>query len=530
MLKTSKLLFWILSILFVSSLWAFEGSEGTISISKGLIGGDLTIDNAQGGTYSVDLVISPYPTSQGAGGTTDANTGVLYEGSWPPIVDINFPQNNYSTQNTNITMTYSGIDFDGDLNAYYVKLDSGNWVNNGLNTSYSFNNLSTGSHTLYLKADDSMGLESKIKSVNIMIISSGTPGTSSERRYGSGVSEHYDIIQNKIVVEALKPCQTCEIPKQLIPINKEKLKIIKITEITLLVRNLKKAIKADLKITINVKNISNEKINSITIRDNIDKSLAETADKIKFEQAPKIIKKDPLVEWKIAELEPGQDINFIYYIEKITNKDVLEPDIIEYLKQLDVPVGLERKIEKTNYTCQKSCDDGNPCTEDYCIQNKCFHKQICGAYCGQDAICNKGQCQKIEKKQITKSFILPQHLIPLIMILALAVFFLIIKQKKHKEKMRKRAIELAQEAMLKRKKKEVEKIKKQKIMQQIINKKESKKPRKQIKKMKEKQKIEKKPKSTKKKNTKKRKTRKKIEKTKTKKKLQKRPIRRIKRR
>jgi len=66
---------------------------------------------------------------------------------------------------TSASFSWSGTDTGGSgLSKYYIKLDSGSWIDKGTSTSHTFTGLSNGWHTVYLYAVDGVGNASQTKS------------------------------------------------------------------------------------------------------------------------------------------------------------------------------------------------------------------------------------------------------------------------------------------------------------------------------------------------------------------------------
>ena len=89
----------------------------------------------------------------------------LWEAGWehginidnePPTVRISSPSNNSYIASNDVTVTWTGND-NTYIDHYEICLDSGNWINVELNTSYTFTGLSNGVHEVSVKAYDVPG-------------------------------------------------------------------------------------------------------------------------------------------------------------------------------------------------------------------------------------------------------------------------------------------------------------------------------------------------------------------------------------
>ena len=74
----------------------------------------------------------------------------------PPTVSIISPSNGAEVTTCNVTVEWNGSD-DTGIDHFEVRLDGGSWINVGTNTSYTFTDLSEGSHTVEVRAFDEAG-------------------------------------------------------------------------------------------------------------------------------------------------------------------------------------------------------------------------------------------------------------------------------------------------------------------------------------------------------------------------------------
>ncbi|MHA1616838.1 MAG: Ig-like domain-containing protein [Candidatus Njordarchaeales archaeon] len=85
-----------------------------------------------------------------------------------PKVTITQPLNNTITNETSITIRWSGTDEYSGIHHYELSIDNGSWINVGSNTSYTAENLSYGQHIICVKAIDHAG-NVNISSIYIII-------------------------------------------------------------------------------------------------------------------------------------------------------------------------------------------------------------------------------------------------------------------------------------------------------------------------------------------------------------------------
>ena len=78
------------------------------------------------------------------------------DGTPPSLVIINPKFDSYINIST-VKIEWTGADVGMGLDYFEIKLDNGNWIDIGKNTSYIYSSLTEGEHTVYLKAMDTMG-------------------------------------------------------------------------------------------------------------------------------------------------------------------------------------------------------------------------------------------------------------------------------------------------------------------------------------------------------------------------------------
>ncbi|MDD5147986.1 MAG: hypothetical protein PHH08_00805, partial [Candidatus ainarchaeum sp.] len=94
-----------------------------------------------------------------------------------------------------------------------------------------------------------------------------------------------------------------------------------------------------------------------------------------------VLQADPVIEF-IATGKLGKEISFSYSIaKKIVDKNIFTTPIV--LNQTAL----------VSVTCEKGCDDKNPCTKDQCINEKCIFFMVQdNTPCGYAQKCRKGIC------------------------------------------------------------------------------------------------------------------------------------------
>ncbi len=145
------------------------------------IDGDTTISLNAGQTKNVDVKITiPSSVSDGDymdirlratsqnGGQTDSDSmSVTFVE--PPYVEITRPVNGAIIYVDRVTVEWEG---EGGIDTYWIRLGDGSWINVGTSTSYTFENLSTGRYTVYVRArkDGVYGYDSVTFEIDMMEI------------------------------------------------------------------------------------------------------------------------------------------------------------------------------------------------------------------------------------------------------------------------------------------------------------------------------------------------------------------------
>ncbi len=114
--------------------------------------------------------------------------------SIPPIIKITQPSNNAILDSGDITIKWVGWDNQSGINHYEIKIDDGNWVNVGKNTSYRVY-LSVGKHTIIVKAVDNAGNSATSKiNIEISAPAGGGSGEGGETTNPSGKATNWLLI------------------------------------------------------------------------------------------------------------------------------------------------------------------------------------------------------------------------------------------------------------------------------------------------------------------------------------------------
>jgi V8-like Glu-specific endopeptidase len=78
-------------------------------------------------------------------------------GSKPLELNITSPTQGSEINSRNVTVSWEGSNSDSGLSAYQIKLDEGDWMDNGISSNYEFAGLNDGNHTVQIKSVDKLG-------------------------------------------------------------------------------------------------------------------------------------------------------------------------------------------------------------------------------------------------------------------------------------------------------------------------------------------------------------------------------------
>jgi len=113
----------------------------------------------------------------------------------PPIISIKFPKNGSEIKSSRIAVAWSGFDEMSGVDHYEVRLDENLWINVATNTTYTFSQLSDGTHKIDIKVIDKIGNNKQARivfSVNTSLI--GRPGWADDMIFFSTIGIFMAII------------------------------------------------------------------------------------------------------------------------------------------------------------------------------------------------------------------------------------------------------------------------------------------------------------------------------------------------
>ncbi len=141
-------------------------------------------------------------------------------------------------------------------------------------------------------------------------------------------------------------------------------------------------------ITLTISNASGKTLKNVKILEEIPKSAAETATKLRGNFS--VLLDDPIIEFDTKTLSPGETISFSYYIDEEVSQAALNDysaPVVSNAEEEEIPVESCAGV---------NCDDGNPCTNDSCSEGNCSYVQVADSTsCGFGNECKAGTCVAI---------------------------------------------------------------------------------------------------------------------------------------
>ncbi len=389
-----------------------------------------------------------YFCSDSIGNTTDVNSVHVYIDKINPI--LNLLVTSITTNGLNAQITFTATTLSG-IKKYWISKDNGaTWTNNGTSTTYSFSISSATqlpySQPVWIKATNNADQNTTIQTVTVTFTSASgnqneycgdlqcnaeeTPATcpiDCSAICGDGActgSETIDTcpedcarICGDEICSASENCDVCTedcgqcnkpLPIQgtiiaqffqnATPNQKQITEILTQNKLEHLIQNALEIMPnfeitrtiiltqlTDLSyqthITITVKNKTSYKLTGLAILETVPKSLAQTASEITSNNELIVLQEDPVLEFVITG-QLSKETSFYYLL----NKKLEDQNIFL------TPIVLNQAIKKTT-TCDKGCDDKNPCTKDQCINENCVYFLIPdNTPCGYAQKCRKGIC------------------------------------------------------------------------------------------------------------------------------------------
>ncbi len=140
-----------------------------------------------------------------------------------------------------------------------------------------------------------------------------------------------------------------------------------------------------------IENKTEKKLVNVRTVVEVPKSFAQKAADISSDLEFTVLKDDPIIEFIIPEIAPGESYEITYSVAKKVSEsklsEVKQPLIVTFTEEEVIPEDLCKGV---------NCDDNNPCTYDYCEKGVCYWDMYDdGTVCGDGKECIRGECKVI---------------------------------------------------------------------------------------------------------------------------------------
>ncbi|MCX6798872.1 MAG: hypothetical protein NTW59_02120 [Candidatus Diapherotrites archaeon] len=369
------------------------------------------IVSSSGGAGSSDYNINISVGQQAVGTASSANY-VTYMGFYfgssdttAPEVTILSPTQSVTTGNT-VTFSFIGTDDASAIAKYWVKIDSGNWIDNGTATTYTFS-IGSGQvlpveHTFYVKAtnDAVPDLNSAVASKTLRFESatSGAGGPGAGAAPG-GATEALEPIEIFNAIRTFTPLAEPSIPvldQTVQGVDLQKKRFAAPDELLINRRiNVFALMGAGgvssywHKVFIEVWNIGSAPLFGLEVIEGIGKEIVASAAEIHSSDSFEVIEPDPVLRFFVGDMQPGEKKTVSYDFNRSPEQG---PVTQEMFNKMGSPTALV-VLQPGDACLGVYCNDSNPCTRDYCSKGECvFAPMNEGAKCMEGRVCQRGVC------------------------------------------------------------------------------------------------------------------------------------------
>ena len=377
-----------------------------------------TINYGSWQTYSTKILVNYDGNYAIDFNSTDTATNRESTQTYYVLVDKTLPTVTITNTSTSVSsspfvMTYTGSDSNGSITKYWVSSDGNTYIDNGLNTSYTFGfDTSTSStRTYFVKATDASDRNSTAVSISI---SFSIPTSGSNQQFVCGDAS-CDGSENGLTCPA--DCGTSKVVKE--TVFTQTFKQATPEDIISLLENagiasdtisqtldLQKELTIDRTITgtkliegsttqyqthvrIRLTNNSSAPLNEAFLIEEVPKNIVENASLIHSSKSFTILKNDPIIQFSLGNISLGETVEIQYYAPLL----ISESQATEFSKGVLIA---EFEPETATDLCANTyCEDNNPCTTNTCVNGLCKYTTTPnGTTCGSNKQCLNGICQE----------------------------------------------------------------------------------------------------------------------------------------
>ncbi len=408
------------------------------------------------GNYYIDINVADFTTADVIrDSNTDSSDGSFAVDNDVGTPTITSPRDGYTTESNRLTLSYTSSE--PNIKKYWLRMDTGDWIDNGTNTSYTFTLLSAGTHTFSLIVENQADQNSSTASISVRFWSAeasvcgdgsctGNETATTCPRDCSAVCGDSACTHTESITTCPQDCgpavvcgdgtcegdetylncpQDCPTPPEVVretifeetftgkPTADEIVTIL--TEAGASQNAIEKAsqavgkttverhVKVD-KITDGEGNVSYSTTMTITVKNPGSKKLkaVKVVEKIPKSVALNASEISSTVTFEVLKDDPivKFDLGSISAGENkqlsyTVVKEVTEKQIGEFSQPI-VSEAEEEVAPIVKCTVDADCDDANPCTNDVCVEGECSFIPVAdGTTCGYGKECRIGVCKAV---------------------------------------------------------------------------------------------------------------------------------------
>lgn len=370
---------------------------------------DWNISGISDGNYYLHITVSDGVSVDQ--NTSDVSVGIDNSGPSVSITSTNV------SQSTGYGLSYSGSDSQSGVKNYWVREGSGDWIDNGTNTSYSFS-ISPAErlpayHSYGVKVTNNADANSDEATIQVRFESASGGGWSppspdaniideDSNTIGSGEQDVSKEVEREIAFsfeQRLSVPASAYVPLVVqTPLELEKTgRRLALQEEVGVTRKLK--IFSELvegkvfynhEFELSVKNTSGRTLKNVKVMESIPKKIAQNAGLVESSREFEVLKEDPVIEFFAGSISAGKSVNVNYNIAE-KKKNPISKSSFESIGPAVVTI----ELSEGDVCLGVLCDDENPCTNDYCVKGECkFSPSNEGKTCADNKVCAAGQCVK----------------------------------------------------------------------------------------------------------------------------------------
>jgi hypothetical protein len=313
-----------------------------------------------------------------------------------PTITITSPPNGHTQKSTTITLHYTATDTNSGIAKYYIKADTGSWIDNNTNTSYAFTGQSTTTHTYQAKAVNNAGNEATATITTTIEptnnTASGTPGGNTGTPTPTGTTTLFETETTATPSQQEIQATLSEAGFTQEQINAA-MQIAQKTPTTQTATGMKTISMSGTayrtSITITITNNSANKWREIKVIAEIPKNIAESTAPIDSNNTFSVLKEDPIIQFALPEIQTGETAEIEYTIAKN----------ISETEAKTLPQPIIASYQETQPCDNVECEN-TPCATGKCnnTTGKCEYEYAAdGTNCGLNKTCQSGTCLQTQQ-------------------------------------------------------------------------------------------------------------------------------------